>query len=384
METAREAALELATSPSTRTQWLDERWDVPPIHENDRAVYQSWLESIQFRAASHPEIWQAIKANWISFLSASGGQPSPTLAPNRKKVQWLGGSETQQQRDAHRFQTDRQIRRAVQVAVWKVFDNLEALTERWPPQARRILNQVTDLTKPFQTLVARPSLRQRRRFNAVWTSLLCFLVYAYDDEGSLEEMGLCLSEEMCDSILDIAEAEAWSVSPQSMDGPMGQLEAAVQGLCLEMIMDHEPTTTTNPLLWWMAVLVHSSLTPLEREMDDYISRGKFHLNILPMDIDVRTRIEALQHYAKVLLLDHIFSTWKTKPDGLQEVQRELNMVSNEWLNAETDQRPPVEDDPRTCQSAAWRSLLIHLRRESDKYLGGQDGTVLGVAQALFR
>ena len=45
-------------------------------------------------------------------------------------------------------------------------------------------------------------------------------------------MGLCLSEEMCDSILDIAEAEAWSVMPLSMDGPEGQLEAAVQGLCL--------------------------------------------------------------------------------------------------------------------------------------------------------
>jgi hypothetical protein len=197
-------------------------------------------------------------------------------------------------------------------------------------------------------------------------------------------MGLCLSEEMRDSILDIAEAEACSVGPPSMDEPMGLLEAAVQGLCLEMIMVHEPTTTTNPLLWWMAVLVHSSLTPLEPEMDDYISRGKFHLNILPMDIDVRTRIEALHHYAKVLLLDHIFSTWKTSQARLQEVQRELNVVSNEWLNAETDQRPPVEDDLRTCQSAAWRSLLNHLTTESDKYLGGQDGTVLGVARALLR
>lgn len=384
METAREEALKLATSPSTRTRWLDERWDVPPIHENDRAVYQSWLESIEFRAASHPETWQAIKANWISFLSVSGDQPSSALAPNRKKLQWLGGSETQQQRDTHRFQTDRKIFQAIQNAVWKVFDGLEALTERWPPQARRILNQVTDLTEPFQTLGARPSLRRRRRFNAVWTSLLCFLIYAYDDKGSLEEMGLCLSEEMCDSILDIAEAEAWSVMPLSMDGPKGQLEAAVQGLCLEMIMDHKPTTTTNPLLWWMAVLVHSSLTPLKPEMDDYISRGRFRLNILPMDIDVRTRIEALQHYAKVLLLDHTFNTWETSSARLQEVQRELNMVSNEWLNAETDQRPPVENDPRTCQSAAWRSLLNYLRSESDTYLGGQDGTVLGVAQALLR
>jgi hypothetical protein len=87
----------------------------------------------------------------------------------------------------------------------------------------------------------------------------------------------------------------------------------------------------------MAVLVRSSLMPLEPGMDDHISRGKFHLNILLMDIDVRTRIEALQHYAKVLLLDHTFNTWKTSPARLQEVQQELNV--------ETDQRSPVEDDP---------------------------------------
>jgi hypothetical protein len=69
---------------------------------------------------------------------------------------------------------------------------------------------------------------------------------------------------------------------------MGQLHAAVQALCVGMVMDHEPTTMTNPLLWWMAVLVHSLLMPLKQGMDYYISRGKFYRNILPMDIDVRT------------------------------------------------------------------------------------------------
>jgi hypothetical protein len=130
------------------------------------------------------------------------------LSPLRESQR--GGSETQQQQHTCRFQTDRQTRRAVQVAVWKLFDSLEALTERWPPQARRILNQVTNptSTKPFQTLAARPSLRQRTRFNAVWTSLVCFPVYAYDDEGSLEEMALRPSDEMCESTVDIAKAEA--------------------------------------------------------------------------------------------------------------------------------------------------------------------------------
>jgi hypothetical protein len=77
-----------------------------PIRENDQAAYRSWLESTGFRAASHPETWQAIKTNWIGFLSTSGGQGS-ALAPNRKRVQWSGGSATQQQRDARRFYGDR-------------------------------------------------------------------------------------------------------------------------------------------------------------------------------------------------------------------------------------------------------------------------------------
>jgi hypothetical protein len=60
-----------------------------------------------------------------------------------------------------------------------------------------------------------------------------------------------MGDEMRDSILDIAEAEGWPVAPPappSMDGPMGRLEAAVQAPRLEMIIDSEPTTATNPLL----------------------------------------------------------------------------------------------------------------------------------------
>src|SRR5947207_1544176 len=71
-----------------------------PIHENDRAAYRSWLESTGFRTATDVKTWQAIKANWIAFLSASGGQGIfgfTALAPDRKMVQFSGGSETQQQ-----------------------------------------------------------------------------------------------------------------------------------------------------------------------------------------------------------------------------------------------------------------------------------------------
>ena len=119
-------------------------------------------------------------------------------------------------------------------------------------------------------------------------------------------------------------------------------------------------------------------------MDDYISRGKFRRNMLPMDLHVRARIEAVQHYAKVLVLNYTFHAWDPSLAELQEVQQELNMVNNKWINAETDHRPPPEHDSRTCQSVAWTSLLDDLRTESDKYLGGQDGTVLGIAQALLR
>jgi hypothetical protein len=46
------------STQSSRTQWPNERSNVPPIREADRAHYQKWLESSGFPAASNPKICQ--------------------------------------------------------------------------------------------------------------------------------------------------------------------------------------------------------------------------------------------------------------------------------------------------------------------------------------
>lgn len=149
-----------------------------------------------------------------------------------------------------------------------------------------------------------------------------------------------------------------------------------------MIIDTHPTPTANPLLWWLVVLVQSTVDPLQQ--DDYISRGRFSENILPMDIDVRARVEAVQHYAKVLMLDHSFGTWEPVPRSrIEVVVADLNAVDNTWIDAETDQRPPEDRDTRSCTSPAWKEMLHRLDIAAKVYLGGNDNMVLSQVRKLL-
>lgn len=185
-QSARATALQESTKPTTQTEWYDERWDVPAIKESDRARYQSWLESSGCLAAFDPQKWEAIKTNWISFLSATSMMPKAELAPRRKAVVFGPVDSESPMDQADRFKSDRKTRRSLQQAVWKTLDHLEGLTERWPSKARSTLNEPFDggEVTPFETLGAKVNLRKRRRMNAVWTGLICFLVHSYD-EGTL-------------------------------------------------------------------------------------------------------------------------------------------------------------------------------------------------------
>ncbi|KAH9205104.1 hypothetical protein DL95DRAFT_451397 [Leptodontidium sp. 2 PMI_412] len=367
-------ALQESTQTSTPTQWSDERWDVPPIKQSDRARYQQWLESSGFPAASNPQVWEAICTNWISFLSATGTIPKPELAPCRKVVTWEPrGSESPQAR-AKRFKQDRKTRRCIQEAAWLMFDELETLAERWPVPVRTIVNQAGLGTAqgPFESWDAKVNLRKRRRGNSIWTGLVCFLIHSYD-EGTLEEMGLKLSEGLCDSIMDVTEAVVWHGGiGQSPNRTRGPVEDAVEELLMELITDPKATFQTNPLLWWVGILVQSSLGT---GRDDYISRGRFNINILPMDVDIRGRLEALLHYCQVFVLHCTMQTWKTSTVQMDEVRGSMATIDLEWLNADNDQRPPPSADTRNCQSVAWKDLVKHLREQSKSFLGEKPRTV---------
>ncbi|KAM3498886.1 hypothetical protein MY11210_009649, partial [Beauveria gryllotalpidicola] len=159
-----------------------------------------------------------------------------------------------------------------------------------------------------------------------------------NDEDSIQEMGLTLNDSQVDDILDIqlqvnmmTPAEARVKSPDVFHG----VWAAVQRLLLEALEKKKSTPRNNPLLWWMGILVRSAISGEE----DFISKGRFNRNPIPMDLDLSGRIAAVVHYSKVLALDCAFTSWDPSRQWLSEVQDDLNMVDLEWINGERRGRP---------------------------------------------
>ena len=108
---------------------------------------------------------------------------------------------------------------------------------------------------------------------------------------------------------------------------------------------------------------------------------------MPLDIDIRDRIEAIRHYSKVLILDKAFQGWQKGRVGrqvwLEEVLRDLNAADNEWLNEENGQLPDDQLDRRTCLSPRWKMMLEHLGKEGQDWLGQNEGTVMWKVRTLL-
>lgn len=86
-------ALERLTQSDTRTEWNDEKQDVPAVGEGERDGCKKWLRTIGFlRPGQDDEVWDTIKRNWIGFLAATSVIPDETLAPNRKVVRFTSGT----------------------------------------------------------------------------------------------------------------------------------------------------------------------------------------------------------------------------------------------------------------------------------------------------
>ncbi|KAH6972563.1 hypothetical protein EDB80DRAFT_743808 [Ilyonectria destructans] len=343
--------------------------DVVPIMAEERPLCEEWLRSIGFLAPGEDEeVWQAILRNWERFLKATKTRITGSGAA-RRVVQ----------------SADAKQREAIKQTFWDRIDGLEALSERWPAKARLTLNQSAEGpdARPFESLAARWLLGRRRRFQSMWTGLACFLVWCIkEDDESLEEMGLELDEEDMEDVLDVMVAatpgRGWVMDN---DDPGD----ALQGLFAKALTDRSAKAQSNLLLWWTAILIRSAIS--EEGKEDYISRGKFSMNILPMDVDIRDRIEAIVHYSKVLILDKAFQGWQRGRVGrevwLEEVQRDLNAVDNEWLNEEDGQRPDSRLERRTCLTPGWKMMLEHLGKEGEAWLGGKEGTVMWEVRRLL-
>lgn len=366
--------MRLITEPNTSTGWVDERHDAPPIGDAERQGCEEWLRDIDFLVPGEDdERWDRIRMNWISFLAATSAKPDARLAPNRKVVQFgddgdismngVGHFTESDEAGKRRFRIDRKQRHTIQKAFWTGMDELEGLSERWPRDARVLVNERIEGKDagPYESLAAKGQLPRRKRFCSIWMGLICFLVHS-QDEGTLAEMGLHLSEAQVDDILDVMQA----ASPLMSWNQKG-LRASIWELLLPALYTPGAAPSDNIVLWWVAILVRSALSGQE-EKPDYISQGRFNMNILPMDLDLGERLGAIVHYSKVLFFHQTFLNWKAKPQWKEEIIRDMDQVNLDWLDKDDGVRPAPDADKRKCDTAAWKSLLQLLQERINDWM----------------
>ncbi|KAI5456205.1 hypothetical protein BGZ63DRAFT_336786, partial [Mariannaea sp. PMI_226] len=155
---------------------------------------------------------------------------------------------------------------------------------------------------------------------------VCFLVYSRR-ERKLEEMGLRLrngQEESLDELVRLLTVER---------AKRDDLHKAVYSVLLSAVTDESRTTQNNIVLWWLAILVRSSVAR-EEEKEDYISRGEFRVNILPLNIGLRQRVEGLVYYSKAFLLDQAVGERKGEERWVGENMSEVKHMDEKWSNGE--------------------------------------------------
>lgn len=155
--------------------------------------------------------------------------------------------------------------------------------------------------------------------------------------------------------------------------------APIQQLLIKALRKAKSTPRNNPLVWWIAVLARSAVSGDNDR--DFISRGRFHNNPMPMDVDLGERLGAIVHYSKVLVLDSAFSTWSERPkrsEWVVEVQSRLNMVSIAWINDMESSRPagPSGDGGPVYSTVAWQSVVADIAEQAEKHLGGKQKTAI--------
>ncbi|KAF9766810.1 hypothetical protein IL306_000720 [Fusarium sp. DS 682] len=310
-------ALERSTQPDLPTELNEVPHEMTRLSDTDRVACEEWLQEMNFLRPGEEddeEVWGKIKQNWIGYLSATSPRPDAALAPNRKVVRFMSGDEdghgnedTREQK--RRFAQDRRRRMIIQSAFWNGLDGIEAMTERWPRTARAALNSMDKEREgeergAFESLAAVDDLGRRRRYQAIWTSLVGSIAHSHD-EGTLEEMGMRLTESQIDDILDV-EQEVWQVDLKAIarnreKGGFDYVWAPIQQLLMKALGKAKSTPRNNPLVWWIAVLARSAVSG---DSDiDFISRGRFHMNQMPMDVDLRERQGSNPLHCK--------STWTT-------------------------------------------------------------------------
>ncbi|PKX91200.1 uncharacterized protein P174DRAFT_395145 [Aspergillus novofumigatus IBT 16806] len=224
--------------------------------------------------------------------------------------------------------TTKYIISRIATAVALTFTDSDAMVERWPSHIRELINRFSRYPaqpdRKFETWARPRDQEQRKQAISVWTSLLAFLVVnwtSYGADGALESMGLNLS---------------WSVK----DNIDAIRYYAKEGKSLKTeVLDDQPR-------WTVAGLQDTT--------------------------SFSQKLEAIDHYARVLVLEDAIYRGDLSPAQKEDLQNSLNQVSISWIDQDAE-RPAVDLRQTLLDSVShkWRTYTEYMRPIFAEWLTGQ-------------
>jgi hypothetical protein len=257
------------------------------------------------------------------------------------------------------------------------FHYTNAMLNRWPILSRRTLNRSATFSDPFAHPLPLPFhtwaqpryLERRRQATAVWYTLLHFLLSNWPAYGGkhdpLHELGLDPSRHICDIIDDL---RLYAVIQKPFNPPSKVVSDLVNSFFLLAIRDPDPTPRTNPILWWLAVLVHS---------DVHSGHPRLPIPGLEDSLDFTAKLDAFDHYARVLVFHDTFARWMTPPGPFQdpppwklEVLSCVDAASIAWVEKNREVPPSGVDEDLALSSPAWTDYHDVLQLAVNTWLVG--------------
>lgn len=203
----------------------------------------------------------------------------------------------------------------------------------------------------------------------MWDSLVFSLIANWPAYGGphapLHDLGLEPSRECCDLIDDL---RLYATIQRRFRPGRRVFQDSLQTFFDFVIRDPKPSVRTNPLLWWLVVLVHCDV----HENKPLVSPTAESENM-----DLHDMIEALDHYAPALVFHNTFLEWIKPPrDQLAADLRSWRVEVPEYVEAvdissvDRDEEAPPSDTDRSpnLDSPAWTDFRRALDSAVDIWL----------------
>ena len=246
----------------------------------------------------------------------------------------------------------------IYTAVGNLFTVTSGTVERWPRILEALFCQGRhDSDASFETWERPRDLDKHRRAVFVWSSMLAFIVahWTYDAD-ILENMELLLSEDLKSAIDDISY---WCKTGDNV----GRISAAAKHIFMKAIMDSNPWPGTNPMLWWLAVIIKSHLLDSKPEFPI----GGIDKHSVPA-LSFDCQLEALNHYARVMTLESLIHELGPSETANRAFNGDLRRTKNEihglvcnnsdhWFDESNDRAfQRLLDEKFHMDSPAWQHI----------------------------